>query len=320
MNAVGYDASILSTQSPPLTVLPAIAHLERALRRAIARGPIEPERQARRHAALGVLSMARRSGAPNTVAAFERVLNGCLDVGYRTKHLAAFAVEVLHDRLTARARKRLLSAGRAGQGLDLPDVVSAACEAIFKLIRGAARERHTLRYGLLVSIADHRAIDALRRRRPEYVDTMDDRPAEAGGWMATAVPSPEQALRVSRRFALAVRIRQEVFEAVNSLPTAQRAALVLVEIEGLGYSEVAERLDIKRTDVGNLTRRARLARDRDLSPRLRSLGIAGTNGFAALRSDRELRVRMVQWAAEVADGVCAHCVGRYHLHPAGEAC
>ena len=51
---------------------------------------------------------------------------------------------------------------------------------------------------------------------------------------------------------------------VNGLPDLERAALIMVEIEGLGYEAVATNLGIKRTDVGNLVRRARLHRDRGL--------------------------------------------------------
>ncbi len=138
--------------------------------------------------------------------------------------------------------------------------------------------------------------------------------------MSTGIKTPEQTLQTAQRFAMALQVRSEIFRAVNSLPLAQRAALMLVEIEGLGYAEVAERLDIKRTDVGNLTRRARLARDRNLSPRLRTLDTDRTLGFSEIRADRALRVSMVRWASEMAEGVCSRCATLFRLHPAQAEC
>ncbi|MEZ4472123.1 MAG: hypothetical protein R3F60_15280 [bacterium] len=66
--------------------------------------------------------------------------------------------------------------------------------AIQRLIRLADREEHSIRYALLLSIADHRTIDFLRRRRPEYRGTMDDRPrvratSRGRGRRTGAIPS-----------------------------------------------------------------------------------------------------------------------------------
>ena len=139
MNAVGFDASQVSLASPPLTILPALDRLERMVLRAIRRGSSDLERQARRHAALAVLSKTRRSPAPNTIAAFEMALNGCLDVGYRTKHLAAFVVEVLHDRLCCRARKRLRAGTPRPHPLD--DQAKSLLSAFVEASLSGNRER-----------------------------------------------------------------------------------------------------------------------------------------------------------------------------------
>jgi len=98
--------------------------------------------------------------------------------------------------------------------------------------------------------------------------------------------------------------------------------LVLVEIEGLGYDDVAAALGLKRTDVGNVVRRARLKRDRQLMPRLRSMsGLDGHVGFAALQNDRSLRLNMLRWTTEMGDGVCARCLKQHaHLHTADSPC
>ncbi|MCA9542870.1 MAG: hypothetical protein KC613_00725, partial [Myxococcales bacterium] len=163
--------------SPPLPVAGALRRFRGALTGAMRRGG-DDLRQARRRAALEVLDAVRDAG-PDTVAGFELVLNGCLDVGYRSQPLAAFVFDVLHRRLAGRVRRRLAQCGQDPDSAEVADLVSAAAVAIQKLIRGARRERHTLRYALLISIADHRTIDFLRRRRPEYRETMDDQVADA---------------------------------------------------------------------------------------------------------------------------------------------
>ncbi len=78
------------------------------------------------------------------------------------------------------------------------------------------------------------AIDCLRRRRRGDPTTYDDRlavPEEAGASQA-APDTPETALE-SRQ------VRSLLARGIQALPPAHRAVLVLREIEGLSYEEIA---------------------------------------------------------------------------------
>ncbi len=307
-------------KSPPLQVLPALRRFKQAVRSAWRRGGDEA-RQARREAVLALLTAVADDG-PNTVAGFERVLNGCLDLGYRAQPLAAFVFDALQRRLAGRVRRRLARSGHDPDCAEVADLVSATAVAVQKLIRGARRERHTLRYALLISIADHRTIDYLRRRRPEYRESMDDQlHGDSLGASGEHTLSPERALWQAERNALALALQGAVLGAVNALAPAERRALVLVEIEGLGYPAVAERTGMKRTDVGNVVRRARLQRDRAFVARLRDVeGLDQHLGFGGLQAHRELRLNMLTWAAEIGQGLCPCCRADGFLHAASAPC
>ena len=320
MNALnlGEIAAPQLRASPPLRLRPALLRFRAAIKGRIRRGGDEA-RQARREAALRIVEEALASNVTNTIATFEGVLNGSLDVGYRAQPLAAFVFDALHRRLASRARRRLASSGHDPDSAEVADLVASTAEAIQKLIRKADRERHTLRYALLLSITDHRTIDYLRRRRPEYRETMDDQ-AQNGSWSAVG-SNPERILYGRERQTLAEHVRVAILETVNQLPESQRAALVMVEINGLGYPEIAKVLGVKRTDVGNLVRRARLNRDRTLAPKLRMIpGLEGYVGFQMMQTDRSLRTQMLGWVADMGHGVCTRCLGSYHVHPAEQAC
>lgn len=308
----------------PLTIRPALVRFRSRLRQAMSRGSSDPERNERRRAVLDLVEHRLTCPDVDTIGSFEDVLNGSLDLGYRAQPLAAFTFECLHRRFAARIRRRLAACGQDPDSAEVADLVSTTAEAVHGLIRGARRERHTLRYALLVSIADHRTIDFLRRKRPEYRETMDDRASESDTiWtLGTRRDDPEQRIVRRERVDLARRLRGAVLEVVNGLPDIERAALVLVEIEGLGYDAVAEALDIKRTDVGNVVRRARLKRDRQLMPVLRAIpGLEGHMGFAEMQQHRALRLNMLRWTTEMGDGVCRGCMSRHHhLHTADGPC
>lgn len=307
----------------PLVVIPALARLRTRLSQRL-RQTTDPDRSERYEAAIAVIERVVDGGEVDTVGTFERVLNGCLDCGYRARPLAAFVFEVLQRRFAARIRRRLSVSGQDPQSAEVADLVAVTAEAVQGLLRRARRERHSVTYALLISIADHRTIDYLRRKRPEYRETMDDRAVDEHGPLAlgTRRPNPEQSLVRQQRVDLASRLRAEVLAVVNELPFVERAALILVEIEGAGYDEVARALGIKRTDVGNVVRRARLKRDRQLMPRLRGIpGLEGHVGFADLQRDRALRLNMLRWSTEMGQGVCERCMrDDRHIHGVETPC
>ena len=136
----------------------------------------------------------------------------------------------------------------------------------------------------LFRITTHLGIDAVRRERASRKDELDDVAeadvAEAGeGILATALGNDpaENALRRE----LAGKIR----EALETLPEKHRTILVLREVEGLSYEELAERLGIHKGTVMSRLFHARkkmqaaLRRYAGLAPR--SGGEAGRRGGAS---------------------------------------
>lgn len=331
MNAIAYadlpseaPAAAPEMRSPPLAVLAALRRFAYAVRQAHNKPDADELRRARRASVMALIARTQSRDDVDTISSFEDLLNGCLDLAYRAQPLAAFVFDVLHKRLAGRVRRRLLQAGQDPDSPEVADLVSATAIAIHRLIQDSRREKYTLRYALLVSIADHRTIDHLRRRRPEYRETMDDRASdvERPGVFGRAIGAdPEQRMCQQERLDLAHRMQRAVLGAVNELPRLERAALVLVEVEACGYPEVSARLGIKATDVGNVVRRARLKRDRALVGRLRAVeGLGDCVGFGALQADRDLRLNMLGWAADIGAGVCECCRRKGTLHLSHEPC
>jgi RNA polymerase sigma-70 factor, ECF subfamily len=97
-------------------------------------------------------------------------------------------------------------------------------------------------------IATNRALDRLRsrKRRPELpLDPPDD--DEGATWAEPASTGPELVQIVADREALRV-----VEEALALLPTEQRVALTLRDIEGFAYEEIAT---ITVTEIGTVKSR-----------------------------------------------------------------
>ena len=138
-------------------------------------------------------------------------------------------------------RLRRFARGLSGSASDADDLVQAACE------RALARQ-HQFQEGTrfdswMFRIVQTIWIDQVRARdvRKEDGDIADER-----------LGSDEPVRRVEARLALA-----EVRRAVDRLPPDQRAALLLVTVEGLSYKEAA---DVVQVPVGTIM--SRLARAR----------------------------------------------------------
>jgi RNA polymerase sigma-70 factor (ECF subfamily) len=100
----------------------------------------------------------------------------------------------------------------------------------------------------LFRIATHLGIDAVRRERASRKDDLDDVSeadvAEAGeGILATALGNDP------RENALRRELAGKIQEALATLPEKHRTILVLREVEGLSYEELAERLGIHKGTV-----------------------------------------------------------------------
>jgi RNA polymerase sigma-70 factor (ECF subfamily) len=119
-------------------------------------------------------------------------------------------------------------------------------EALFKAFQALPGWQPTAQFRTwLFNIAGHAAIDALRRRRHvEYVP-LDDYAEPAG-----AEPGPEG------RSLLDERCRQ-LEEALARVPPEYRQALLLREVEGMSYDEIAQTLAVPEGTVKSRIARAR---------------------------------------------------------------
>ena len=91
----------------PLTVRPALTRFQQTLKHE----KVAATKVCRKGAQQVVLD-ALEGADTDSVSAFERVLNGCLDAGYRENGLTAFVYEVLHRRFAGRIRRRLSASSR----------------------------------------------------------------------------------------------------------------------------------------------------------------------------------------------------------------
>jgi RNA polymerase sigma factor (sigma-70 family) len=146
------------------------------------------------------------------------------------------AFEAIVDRYRRpllRYARRLLPAERA------EDVVQLAFVNAYEAIRRDSRELDLRPW--LYRIAHNATLNALRDRGLHHVELADD-------W--DGVERPEQA--VERREGL-----RDVVDAVQALPERQRDAIVLRELEGRSYEEIAGRLGVTDGAVRQLLNRAR---------------------------------------------------------------
>lgn len=138
-----------------------------------------------------------------------------------------------------------LALGKTGSHHDAEEVTQTAFLKAWQSIRsfqGKAAFSSWL-YRLTVNAA----IDLLRQRRAPALSLDDpDLPP-----LADEDPGPEEA-------SLAAERRRLLWQAIDRLPEAQRAPLVLREMEGLSYREIAQVLDLEEGTVKSRLARARL--------------------------------------------------------------
>jgi RNA polymerase sigma-70 factor (ECF subfamily) len=138
-----------------------------------------------------------------------------------------------------------------GPGPDAEDVVQDAFLSAWRSIRSF--EGPSFR-AWLFRIVTNRALDKVRsrRRRPEL-------PLEPGvdedvTWAEPAAPGPDLVEIASGREALLI-----VEEALKGVPEEQRAALLLRDVEGFAYEEIALMTNTEIGTVKSRIHRARLA-------------------------------------------------------------
>lgn len=177
-------------------------------------------------------------------------------------------VEELGGRLALRAQsdERLVALTRAGLEPAFEEILGRYRGQLLRSCRRLLGEQHlaedalqetflnayrALRRGdkprelrpWLHRIAYHAALDALRRR----VESEEALPAEVG-----ASEDPHHALERHQSISA-------LLEAVKELPERQREVILLRELEGRTYEEIAAELGVSGGAVGQLLRRARAA-------------------------------------------------------------
>jgi RNA polymerase sigma-70 factor, ECF subfamily len=139
---------------------------------------------------------------------------------------------------------------------DLADAEDVAQEAFFKAYRGIDElaDPATLP-AWLTRITTNTALNALRRRGRSVdtsLDRLDNVESTRSNGPSVRPLSPEQ-------MALAQELRDCIAETLDGLSAAERVLLVLRDVQGTSYQEMAELLAINLSAVKMRIQRARLA-------------------------------------------------------------
>ena len=162
---------------------------------------------------------------------------------------AAFADLVAeHQRMVVQLAMNLL--GDRDEALDLSQEVFLRVFRTIDRFRGQSSLR-TWIYRIAVNQARNRHRFWRRRHRADQV-SLDDHVAAHGELVSSGQPTPERALAQKE---LAARLQS----ALNSLPFDQRTAIVLREVDGLSYDEIAFSLGVAIGTVKSRLTRARQA-------------------------------------------------------------
>jgi RNA polymerase sigma-70 factor, ECF subfamily len=138
-----------------------------------------------------------------------------------------------------------------GTTSDAEDIVQ---DALFSAWRSIASFQGLSFRAWLFRIATNRALDQLRsrKRRPELpLDPPDD---DDVSWAEPVAPGPDLTQIAGDREALAA-----VESALEALPAEQRTALLLRDVEGFAYEEIAVITSVEIGTVKSRIHRGRLA-------------------------------------------------------------
>lgn len=130
-----------------------------------------------------------------------------------------------------------------GNADDAQDLVQ---EVLLRVRRGLASYRPGTMEGWLSRITTNAFLDEVRRRRRRPVEPLEDRFDDPGD----PAPGADDVFHATRR-------GEDVQAAIRALPAEHRAVLVLCDVVGLGYAEIAEALDVPLGTVRSRLHRAR---------------------------------------------------------------
>lgn len=191
-----------------------------------------------------VVKPARVLDWPVTASAEASLIERCL-TGDET---ACTALVDQHQRMVYQLALHLL--GDPQEALDLSQDVFLRVFRTIHTFRGQSTLR-TWIYRIVINQARNRLRWWRRRRRDDQVSLDEHLNAHGDVLAAADAVAPDQMLRQKE---LGERLRR----ALDALPFEQRSALVLREIEGLSYEEIAYSLGVR---VGTV--KSRLARARE---------------------------------------------------------
>jgi len=126
---------------------------------------------------------------------------------------------------------------------DAEDALQDVLAAAFRAIVADKREIHVRPW--LYRIARNRCINQLRRAKTVGFDTLEDHHAEHGS-------SPAEKLVSRQRF-------RDLVDDIQALPQTQRTALLLREVDGFAYGQIASAMGTTVPAVKSLLVRARAA-------------------------------------------------------------
>lgn len=148
---------------------------------------------------------------------------------------------------------------------DSSEALDVAQEAFLKAYRAAPSFRgdsafYTWLYRIAINTAKNHLVAAGRRPMHYNLDTQDPEQVE--------VLSDLRELDTPEGLAQAEEIREAVNRAIRGLPEELRTAILLREIEGMSYEEIAQTMECPVGTVRSRIFRAREAIDREIAPLL----------------------------------------------------
>ncbi len=168
----------------------------------------------------------------------------------------------------------LLRRARAGDGRAFEDLARESEAVLYRhvlrIVGGAAEAEDVVQDALLSAwrslasfqggsfrawlfrIATNRSIDLIRARRRRGELPLDPPEDEEVAWAEPVAPGPDPVEIASQAEAVAV-----VEEALRGVPAEQRAALLLRDVEGFSYEEIAR---ITAVEIGTVKSRIHRAR------------------------------------------------------------
>lgn len=175
------------------------------------------------------------------------------------------AFRVLVERYQARAYRLALRVLRHEE--EARDAVQEAfLKAYGSLDRFEGRARF---YTWLYRLVMNQCLDQKRRDRSDRETPFEEEGGAGAGAPPEAAPEVLGVRFAPAAAAMGKELRRHLAEAIDGLPDAARATLLLREVEGLSYAEIAETLEIPK---GTVMSRLYYAR-RQVQERLREAGV-----------------------------------------------